>query len=221
MVSGFKKTLRRGYEIFTPCHYTGLLIVGIETLRMEIHMNELKIYGIGLTQAPDAFQGQYNRRVECLWACLTATKSWLDLFFCIPPARYFGFSLLMYANLGICFVNLYQLLTFEHSEWDRALARESVNLPLILEQGEKSFSEVKEAVGLESDGHEGIDAFTLMASRIRFARTSIGPGITQAMSSQSTAQYEGMGDFQMDLFDEEWLRDFMIPGTNNGFSMMQ
>jgi hypothetical protein len=188
---------------------------------MEIHIAELKIYEIGLTQAPETFHGQYNRRLECLWACLNATKSWVDLFLCIPPAQYFGFSLLTYANLGITFVNLYQLLTFEHAEWDRTLAREQLNLPLILEQGEKNFSEVKEAAGLKNSGSEDIDAFTLMASRMRFARTSIAPSVAPAISSQTAAPCEGLGDFQMDIFDEEWLRDFMMPGTNNGFAVMQ
>jgi hypothetical protein len=188
---------------------------------MEVHIAELKIYEIGLTQAPETFHGQYNRRLECLWSCLNATKSWVDLFLCIPPAQYFGFSLLMYANLGITFVNLYQLLTFEHAEWDRTLAREQLNLPLILEQGEKNFVEAKEAAGLKNGGSEDMDAFTLMASRMRFARTSTAPSVAPAMSSQTAAPCEGMGDFQMDIFDEEWLRDFMMPGTANGIAMMQ
>jgi hypothetical protein len=114
-----------------------------ETLLMEIYDTEMRIHEIALSQAPDIFSGQENRRLECLYACLNAAKSWVDVFLSIPPVQYVGFSASTYVNLIHCFVSIYRLLTFEHPEWDVGVVRQNLDVSSFAEQTERNFSQVK------------------------------------------------------------------------------
>lgn len=178
---------------------------------MELYNTELRIYEIGLSQAPDIFSGQYNRRLECLFACLNATKSWVNMFLSVPPAEFVGFSTAIYSHMASCFVGIYRLSTFEHPEWDRDLFRENLDVLFILEEAEKKFAKVKVAAGLDLGGSEDIDFFNTMASKMRFFKTSWDAMTVSAMSSVGTAPSDGMGDFHMEFLDEDWLRDLLGP----------
>src|ERR1700753_1547419 len=121
---------------------------------MELYDTELRIYEIGLSQPPDVFSDCYNRRLECLCACLNAAKSWAEVFLSIPPAQYLGFSTSTYINLIHCFIGIYRLSTFEHPEWDRSIVQENLDVGSFSEQVERNFSQVKEVAGIDLDGSE-------------------------------------------------------------------
>jgi hypothetical protein len=174
---------------------------------MELYNTELSIHEIGLSQAPDIFSGQYNRQLECLCACLNATKSWVDVFLSILPAQYVGFSASIYLNLIHCFVGIYRLSTFEHPEWDRGLVRENLDVSLFLEKAEGNFSQVKEAAGLDLDGSEDIDTFNIMASKTRVIKMWWEATNPSTMGSLGIASGDEMGEFPMECLDDNWLRD--------------
>jgi hypothetical protein len=178
---------------------------------MELYNTELSIYEIGLSQAPDIFSGQYNRRLECLCACLNATKSWVDIFLGILPAQYVGFSALIYSNMVRCFISIYRLSTFEHPEWDRGLVRENLDVSLFLDKAEKNFTQVKEAAGLDLCGSEDIDSFNIMASKIRVIKMLWDATTVSTMASNGVAPSDEMGDFPMEFLEDDWLRDLLGP----------
>jgi hypothetical protein len=181
--------------------------MAIETLLMELYNVERTIYEIGFTQAPNVFIGPYNRRLECLCACLNVTKSWVDTFLSILPAQYVGFSGSIYLNMIGCFLGIYRLSTFEHPEWDRGSVRKTIDVSFLLDVAEKNFAEVKEAAGLDLGGSEDVDFFSIMASRIRFIKTAWDPTAVYAMDSLSAARSGEMGDFPVQALDDEWMTD--------------
>ncbi|KAK9342228.1 hypothetical protein V1522DRAFT_416800 [Lipomyces starkeyi] len=184
-----------------------------KTLLMEFYMTEFSIYEVGLSQAPDTFSGLDNRRIECVWLCLNAIKSWIDVFLSITPAQYVGFSSLIYSNMIHCFVGMCRLSMFEHVEWDRALFREHLDVLSILEKTEKNFASVKDEAGLDIGGSEDTDSFSSMASRIRVLKGSWDYTGASTMTSTGMPSNDELDlpDFPMEFSDEDWLRNVLGP----------
>ena len=176
---------------------------------MELYNTELTIYEVGLSQAPDIFSGQYNRRFECLHACLNAAKRWIDTFLQILPAQYVGFSMLTYVSLIRCFMGFYRLSIFEHPEWDRKLVQETMDIFVFLDETEKKFTLVKEAAGLDANGSTDADCFTILASRIRLLKMWDTMPATSSMAHLNTALGEEMADFS--TLDDDWLNYLFSP----------
>jgi hypothetical protein len=176
---------------------------------MELYTTELSIYEVGLSQAPDIFSGQHNRRIECLWGCLSAIKSWTDVFLSITPSQYVGFSALIYSNMTHCIVGIHRLSTFEHPEWDRALVGEHLDIISFLEECEKNFARVKEEGGLDIGGSEDVDSFSRMASVIRAIRKSWGATNVSTMTLIGMPSNSEVMDFPIDFSDEDWLKDLL------------
>ncbi|KAK9328779.1 hypothetical protein V1520DRAFT_345197 [Lipomyces starkeyi] len=184
-----------------------------KTLLMEFYMTEFSIYEVGLSQAPDTFSGPDNRRIECLWVCLNAIKSWIDVFLSITPAQYVGFSSLIYSNMTHCLVGMCRLSMFEHVEWDRALFREHLDVVSILEKTEKNFASVKDEAGLDIGGSEDTDFFSSMASKIRVLKGSWDYTSASTMTSTGMPSNDELDlpDFPMEFSDEDWLRNVLGP----------
>lgn len=178
---------------------------------MELYVTETSIHDIGLSVVPGIFIGQYNRRLECLCACLNAAKTWVDTFLSIPPAQYVAFSSSVYSNMARCFITIYRLTTFENPEWDRRIVRESLNISLFLDKAEQNFARVAEAAGLDVGGLEDPDFFTLMASKLRILKTTCDVAAGFIMASYNTPLADGVGDFSMEALDDDWLRDLLGP----------
>ena len=176
---------------------------------MELYNTELSVYEVGLSQTPDIFIGQYNRQLECLYACLNAAKRWIDTFLEILPAQYVGFSMLTYAGLARCFMGFYSLSVFENSEWDRELVRDTMDVSVFLDVTEKKFAQVKEAAGLDVGGSTDVDRFTVLASKIRLIK--MWDAIpASSMAPLNTALEEDMTGFSM-LLDDDWLNYLFSP----------
>lgn len=177
---------------------------------MEIHNVELDIHEIGLSEGPDIFCGQHNRRLECLFECHKATKSWMDVFLGISPAEYVGFSSSTYMNMGRCLISTYRLATCEHPEWDWEVLNEHFDVSLVLAKAANNFAQVKQAADLTSDGLGEIDFFTNMATKFRGHVATWDAMHANTMSSLSTPPGDEMGDFTMDFLDDEWLKDLLF-----------
>jgi hypothetical protein len=176
---------------------------------MELYTTELTIYEVGLSQAPNLFSGQHNRRIECLWGCLNAIKFWMDVFLSIIPSQYVGFSALIYSNMTHCIVGIYRLSIFEHPEWNRALVDEHLDVMSFLEECEKNFARVKEKAGLDIGSSEDVDSFSRMASVIRAIKMSWGATNASAITSVGMPSNNEIYDFSIDFSDEDWLKDLL------------
>ncbi|KAH8801793.1 hypothetical protein F5884DRAFT_847663 [Xylogone sp. PMI_703] len=185
-------------------------LLGDRMLLMELYTTELTVYEIGISQDPNIFSGQYNMRIECLYACLNSIKSWIDIFLCIPPEQYVGFSASVYVNLFRCLVDIYRLSSFEHPEWDRRLVKEKLDVLSILEGIEQNFLRVKEAAALTPIGSDDNDIFGVMASKARVIRTWWEATIADISTVEPPDLASGdnmMGDLYSEFLDNEWLRD--------------
>ncbi|KAL9082891.1 MAG: hypothetical protein Q9165_008744 [Trypethelium subeluteriae] len=62
------------------------------------------------------------------WRSVNAIKSWMGVFFSLPPAECAGLSFMHMAQLARCLVVLYRLSTFDHPAWDCVLVRNTMDL---------------------------------------------------------------------------------------------
>ncbi|KAK4937644.1 hypothetical protein LTR10_021790 [Elasticomyces elasticus] len=181
-------------------------------LLMELYMTDFSIHEVGLSQGAGILDWSENQRIECLWSCLNALKSWLEVYSGIPLAHYPGFSTMLYSNMIRCLIGLYRLAIFEHAGWDRSLIRNHIDIPLFLEQSEKNFAAVKDVVGLDIGGSDDTDFFTLMAARIRVIRGIWDLTGSSAMPSLAVPSADDLDlpDLPKEFSDDDWLRNFLM-----------
>ena len=166
---------------------------------MELYCAEICIHEMGFSQIPGLFQ--HNQRFECLYAYLQAIKSWIEVFFTIPPVQYVGFSACIYAKMTRCFIGLWRLLTCEHPEWNRGLVQETLDVSSILQEAETNFAQVKAVAGLDRGDSEDSDTFSIMASRLRSMRTSWDAMTGETTNFLSTPSLDTLMDFPIELLD--------------------
>ncbi|KAL2070336.1 hypothetical protein VTL71DRAFT_13362 [Oculimacula yallundae] len=179
-----------------------------ETLLLELHAMERSIYEVGLSHDLDIFKGKETRRVECLWACVNATNSWINVFLSIPPADYPGFSALTYSSMTHSFLTAYRLSTFNHVEWDLVLCLENLDVPSFLDEAGGRFGAVKGATNLIADADE-VDPFTDMFNKIQLIRKSWE--IKHASLGGALPQFSNdeLFDLPMEFSDGDWLGDML------------
>jgi hypothetical protein len=178
---------------------------------MEISVTEMLIHECGLSQVPNIFTGQYNLRLDCLYACVSATKAWAEIFLSIHPAQYVTFSASMYSNMARCFIVICRLMAFEHPEWDRKFVQDTLNVWSFLEQAEENFMQVAEAAGLDVGNSGGLDFFKAMAFKFRSMKMSCSAVFGFLSSAQSLPPMEGTDEFSMESLDDDWFRELLGP----------
>src|SRR5580700_7033839 len=117
-------------------------------LLMTIYDTELSVHEAALSRVPIVSTNPNFHRLESLYSCLQAAKSWFDIFLAFPPARYIGLSTLTFTQLAHCVVVICRLSTFDTPDWDRSLVRETVNLSAVLDQLGENLAQVKIVAGL-------------------------------------------------------------------------
>lgn len=151
------------------------------------------------------------QRLDSLYACLHATKSWFDLFLSFPPDHYTGFSIPICIQMAHCIIALFRLSTFDDPIWDRGLVRETANLSLILAQIIENHNQVKVATNLDHGASEDKDVFSGTARTIE-AIKSWWDGKLVAEVADSIVLNETLGEMNMDFADDVWLKELLGQG---------
>ena len=179
---------------------------------MEFSVIEVNLYEIGFSPATELFALLFNERVECLWRCLKATKTWFDTFLTIKPAQYVGISLFNYAGLMRCFIAICMLSSFDHPDWDHRLVGGTLDVILLLEETERNFRQVKEAAGFDIGCTENIDPFNLIASKFGTYKMMWKSMKHPTVHSSGASLGDELGnDFPMPFMDDDWLNQTFGP----------
>lgn len=176
---------------------------------MELYDTSLRINEIALSNKPDIFSAISNQRLKSLYACLNTVSSWLPMFLSIPPAQYVGLPTTTFAQIVHVFVSIYRLATFEDPSWDRRLVQETIDVSMFLETMERNLLLVKEAAGLDKDGSDDEDIFSVFAARVRVFK--MWWGATNFDTTAGILEGEEMADLNTEFLDDEWLRDVLGP----------
>jgi hypothetical protein len=181
----------------------------------------MTLYEIGLLKArlpntntalPSDFQ-----RLELLYACLESVGNFFESFLEIPPASYWNFSIVHFAQLGYALAMLQRLSIFEDPTWDLHYVAEKVNLLRIVDHLCNRMEEAARFGGTEPlNTSESISSFERTAAKLRKLR----PMFEAQMASVQSVP-DQMGDLDTrDIMNSEnmvgfWEQDwFNIMGGN-------
>ncbi|KAL4778739.1 hypothetical protein BJX76DRAFT_352376 [Aspergillus varians] len=100
------------------------------TLLLHHHNLEISLYEFALEDTlPTRYRNHPPQRVNILSSCLTATKSFIDLFSSLAPRSYPTLPYPIYAAYSHALETLSSLLLFSDEGWDLEYAREIIDLP--------------------------------------------------------------------------------------------
>lgn len=186
-----------------------------EILLLHLYSTELKVHEVVFARPPIVFNSPGFQRLDSLYSCLQATKSWFDIFLGFPPASYVGFSIPIFTQMAHCIIALFRLTTFDDPIWDRGLVRETADLSLILERIIEKHNQVKVAADLNYGASEGKDVFSETARTIVSIKTWWDAKLAAELTDNVVLN-ETLGDMNMDLSDDQWLKDIL--GQGDGIS---
>ena len=87
--------------------------------------------------------------------------------------------------------------------------QETLDVSMFLETTERSLLLVKEAAGLDRDGSDDVDIFSVFAARVRVFK--MWWAATNFDAAAGTLEGEEMVDLNMEFLDDEWMRDMLGP----------
>ncbi|KAF9880075.1 hypothetical protein CkaCkLH20_02029 [Colletotrichum karsti] len=205
-----------------------------DTIISQLHSTELAIQEIALSSKTGACVPANLpdvARLDILYACLHAVKSWFEHFFTLPPAAYYAIPFPFFAQLSHCTIALYRLTVLEDPVWDRQSVRNTLDLISTLDEVAERFTRVCSEAGLNIDVEEG-NAFAKAVKTIKGLRgtweTTLGPLIPPATTTAGAdagvagvlgagaPPPAGVGDVEfsqlgLDLMDNRWFTDMFTP----------
>ena len=156
-------------------------------------------------------------RLDCLWRCLHAVKSWLDVFFTISPTAYVGFPFFYWFQLVRCIIILKHLSTFNDPAWDPQVVKNTVDIQQVLEwMAEKAELASKES-GEQSDDNlfQQVSIMLRKSQEWINARQKRPEGATSNNGDVSFTRNDDMTDLNqmpwMDAFesrDDSWFEGY-------------
>lgn len=128
-----------------------------ETLQLATFHAIIVIHEHSLDSCPPSTTNL--ERIDSLWACLSAAKSWFTLFFCldvIPLLQYPQLAMPWFNQLAHCLIVLFRLSTFESPNWDRKRVRQELNLGETVKLMASRWEEIATAANLNKGSTQDI-----------------------------------------------------------------
>ena len=157
-------------------------------------------------------------RIHYLHTCLQAVKSFFDSYLRIPTSRLHCLSVPIVTHFTWSLGVLQLLTTFDHPDWNLEWARSVISLTDILDQLSEKYSQAKTTLGLDPHTSDPVDIFSHSARRIAWMKSYFENGGNNPRLQDNNAQDRNSTDMadpslenfnDIDLMDDEWLRDLM------------
>lgn len=102
-----------------------------------------------------------------------------------------------------CFIDLWRLQTFEHSDWDRSLVASTIDVPAVLAAAERNFSMVNQMAGLNHEEAQDPDFYGAVASKLS-SMSTLWESLTTTPGNvhSEAACMEQWTGFSAELFDD-------------------
>jgi hypothetical protein len=108
--------------------------------------NEVTLYAVALPTPVKVA----HKRLDHLYACLEATKEFLDIFVNLELATYACFSPIHLCQTAYTFTTLFRLSIMDCPGWDRAAVRNIADIVAIAEKVSRRTRQASEATGNDS-----------------------------------------------------------------------
>jgi len=180
---------------------------------------DIYLYKIGMSQSYSSdleLAANNFERLEVLYSCLRAVKSYFDLFLTIPADEYQAMTLHDICLFRHALFALYKLSTFEHENWSLDCCRQTISLGDTLGKLGGQFEQASAAVGFDNHMCEKQDWFTRGAKHLQGVRDYWERKETAELGNAThittLPAYMQMGD--IDLLDDSFMREILGPWDN-------
>jgi len=150
------------------------------------------------------------QHLQCLCTSLEAAKSFVDLTFMMPPARWIEMPLHFRIQFMRCLVALYRLSVHEDPAWDKQAVRKTIDLMAVFDHVITSMEQRSVEIG-DPDDDIIIHLCKVMKGFRAFCAPKLAPDETTLRESNSQAAMDEDFLFPefMDLADDAWLQDVL------------
>lgn len=124
------------------------------------HFTELLIYESAIDKQSTPGSEPNFERFERYQHCLISIKAWLDTFFSTPFVLHTSMPYISYPQLFHVVVCLHRITTIQDPAWDRAAARQIIDLIPTLDKIIDTFEQLKAAAALISPDWLDDDAYS-------------------------------------------------------------
>ncbi|KAF5026301.1 hypothetical protein F66182_1623 [Fusarium sp. NRRL 66182] len=194
-------------------------VLQAHSLATEVQVNSV---GLFMQNIP------VNQRIESMYFCLKAIRSWFDVFFSIPVEKVPGAPFALFIQLSQIQIALYRLTTSEDPAWDKDTVRNTADLLLLLDQVIDFFMRLDSAYKMRTKAGEET-VFIKGANIMRNVRNSWEPTLSRHLgATSSTSTNRGVGQSMvatnpvhdsidmanvnmMDFGDITWMSDVFGP----------
>ncbi|MCJ1393791.1 hypothetical protein MMC18_006667 [Xylographa bjoerkii] len=165
----------------------------IALLRLHYHIVEIHLYEIGLS---DTHNSSYNThalgRLEIIWACLTALRSFFEAYIAIPTQNYYNLPFSEWVQFAYAIIVLSKLTFLQEDFWDAPFTQQTLDLFEILDQAAARFEEAEKTVTVDGMPIEENGLFSRWARKIRWVKawyeTKLPPGARQMEGAAPAVQ---------------------------------
>ncbi|RHZ61461.1 transcription factor domain-containing protein [Aspergillus thermomutatus] len=188
----------------------------------HLYQAEVALYETALSRSATRVEDVDVTRLSHLYACLAATKNWLDLLLAVSPEKYVSLPVTIIFQISHCMSALFHLSTFDCPGWDREAVARTADLQSISQQVINRLDSVAEAAGIQNEGTDG-DSWSKAASFIPKLQASWASKLLNAATMDSMEQSsslpsvdEGFLETYLNWPDAAWLMEPLMLGTQNG-----
>jgi hypothetical protein len=213
---------------------TGILQLHILDALISIHERSLTSSG---QNSDSSYINAHLQRVESLWACFNATKSWIMSMDGLGVANYRHMSLAIFTQMAHCMISLFRLSIFKSSgvSWDRQRVRKELEFGEVVNVWIKNGKGVPGATGMDLDMPDSSEnVWSHLVKRLSLVvewwDTKVVPmlvtsdsGVQASKDNSERFSFHAPGPqmgealdltaASLDLFDDAWMRD-MLSGSD-------
>ncbi|GFF37907.1 putative HC-toxin efflux carrier TOXA [Aspergillus udagawae] len=189
----------------------------------HLYQAEMAVYETAMSRSAIQVEDVDVTRISHLYACLSATKNWLDLLLTISPEEYVSLPVTIIFQVSHCLSTLFYLSTFDYPGWDREAVTRTADLQAISQQVIDRLDSVAEAAGIQNQGTEG-DSWSkaarilpkLQASWASKLPNAVVPAVNAGgQSSAPSSIDEGFLEAYVN-WPDVWLMESLMLGSQNG-----
>ncbi|KAK3068900.1 hypothetical protein LTR53_013178 [Teratosphaeriaceae sp. CCFEE 6253] len=148
--------------------------VQLHTFAAQLVINEVALSDDPLIREQfDAMAPPSWARLRHLHACVSAIKSWTDVFFSLRPVEIRGWPVTLMLQFRHCIGMLFILSTLDDPLWSKEDVRSTIDLTAIIERACNLFRSVADASGIDTDLEvRGQDVWTHSAEKMHTLATN-------------------------------------------------
>ncbi|PKX90031.1 transcription factor domain-containing protein [Aspergillus novofumigatus IBT 16806] len=189
----------------------------------HLYQAEVAVYESALSRSATRVEDVDVTRISHLYACLSATKNWVDLLLTVGPEEYVFLPVTIIFQVSHCLSTLFYLSTFGYPGWDREAVTRTADLQSIAQQIIGRLDSVAEAAGIQNEGTDG-DSWSKAARILPKLQASWASRLPNAVAigENSDGQSSALPSVDEDFLEaclnwpDVWLMEPWMQATQNG-----